>query len=315
MKAILFYDGSIKILNDDYSLSVLKSAKNLNKANGFLIIDDEAQTFDQSTKWKINSNAKKALMYGEKLFYYGEDNKIYMSDINGESTEIFNNKNNYDIVLNKSGVVAGSKFFSPDGSFEQGQFWAGDTTIKIEFINNKWHKFIRDTLAETWVDVGNGNYSDFVKGAALILQNKIIFTRGAVIEDNVLLEPFYNPSKKMFEGGNSFTQFIQPYSKKCIFKTLGVIDNTGYFLSARDGNIYKYDIINDEVTKWINIIPGTNNDDIIQSEILFQTCGAVIIENEIISFDGSEISRIDVLTGEKNSIAMATNFQGWEYSE
>jgi hypothetical protein len=311
MIAVLFYDGSLKKLNDDYSIEVIQEADNVVKADDYFLIDHELKKLSDTASIPINPSSK-AVFYGANLFYYGIDKKLYMMNLTDKkSIQIYDNIKNYDIALTKTGIVVGFDFFFQDGSFEQGQYWAQDTAIKINKVGSNWQKFIYDFVGKEWVQVGSGYYSDFVKGSALILQDKTIFTRGATLENGVLSEPVFDGALGIFKGGNAFRQFIQPNFDKPIFQAIGAIGNIGYFLNARDGKIYKYDIGNDSIVEWVAIVTGTGNDDIIDSKALFGMVNPVIVGNEIIFFDGTAIFRIDVSTGEKIEMVQATNFKGW----
>lgn len=312
MIAALFYDGSLKKLNEDYSIEVIQDAESVSRAGDYFLINSDAQTLDGLTTWQIANGAKKSIVYGGKLFYYTIDNKLYMCDIEGTSTLLYENKNNYDVSLTPHGIVIGFYFFFPDGSFEEGQYWAEDTAIKLEKIGSVWNKYFRDFTNSQWVQIGSGYYSDFVKGSALVLPDKIVFTRAAsLLNNNNLIEPVYNTSTGLFTGGNAFLDVQSTFGMKPIFKAIGYIDNIGYFLCARDGKIYTYNISGDSLAPWVEIVQGTGNDDIIDSKALFEMASPVIVGNEIIFFDGAKIYRLNLSTGQKYEIAQATYFKGW----
>jgi outer membrane protein assembly factor BamB len=125
-------------------------------------------------------------------------------------------------------------------------------------------------------------------------------------------EPFFNITTKLYQGGNIFTQFIQPRYEQPKFYFIGDKDGIIYCLNAMNGKLYKYNYADNTLTEWIKIVDGCGVDEYLASDNLWFSMNPIMVDNEIIYFDGSKIKRFSVDTQENIIIAEATNFKGWK---
>ena len=312
-KALLFYDGSVKTW-DGAKVAKLRDAARFTRAGNYFIFDTSAETLDGKTKWDIGQNAERACMWGGRLFLYA-DKKLYMADVKGKAAEIAYNQYEHIVSLTPDGVSFELVFFNESGAVVDGQFGGYESILKLFKNGSIWYKYIY--IAGEWVQVGQGNYSDFVRCHSLDIAGKTYYTKGAVLDraGQTLIEPSFDSTTKQFKGGSAFRQYIQPIRKAGDSKPhligIGVADGNGYFLNARTGQVVRYNPGADTLTDWIVLVPGVGSDDKVASEALFEKTAAFMCEREIIFFDGAKIQRVNIDTGEKNEIAEATGMKGW----
>jgi hypothetical protein len=313
MGTLLYYDGSLKNY-DGTTITKLFDCGNLVKAGDFYFIDYEVKTLDGENIYDIPEKAVKACVYENVLFYYTENNNLYYINADGISLLVANNPYaNHSVILTDSGIRFELAFFDNEAGIYEGQFVGYDQILKIDKINDGYIKSYFN--GSEFVEVGKGNYSQFVRWHSLEIDGKAYYTSGAVFDkaNLKLTEPGFNVLTKEFKGGSCFNKYIQPTGEKPHFIGIGIADGKGYFINAKDGKIYIFNPVLDTLTEWIKIVEGTNDEDRINSFNLFDKTNAYIYDRFIIYFDGVKIQKINIDTGVKTEIAEATYFKGFNY--
>jgi hypothetical protein len=315
IKATFFYDKNIVEFYSDKSIKRIALAY-------FYFKDKKYESFDNdiSLNSKIiltaNNDIDKFIVYKDNLFYVSTDNKLYMINLKSKvETLINNNPYNYKWFLTETGIYGGMYFIDVNGIVYQSDnvgYNGYDHIIKAEksggyniYFDNGlgWQKIKYSTVT---------NY--FNKSHSYKYDNKIIFSRGATIDLVTMKqdEPFFNTSTKLYQGGNIFTQFIQPRYEQPKFYFIGDKDGIIYCLNAMNGKLYKYNYADNTLTEWIKIVDGCGVDEYLASDNLWFSMNPIMVDNEIIYYDGSKIKRFNVVTQENIIIAEATNFKGWK---
>ena len=315
-KAILFYDGSVKTW-DGKAVSKLRDASTCARAGKYFIFDTSAETLDGKTVWDIGQAADRATIWGGRLFLYA-DKRLYVADVKKAASEIAYNQYNHNVALTPDGVSFELSFFDETGAEIEGQYGGYESIMKLNKVGSIWYKYIY--VAGSWIQVGQGNYADFVRCHSLDIDGVTYYTKGAILnrEAQTFSEPSFNSVSKTYNGGSAFRKYIQPIVSAGDCKPhligIGVADGIGYFLNARTGQVVKYNPGTDTLTDWITLVDGTGTDDKTASEALFAQTAAFMCEREIIYYSAGKIWRLNIDTGEKNEIAEATGMRGWPYS-
>ena len=172
-----------------------------------------------------------------------------------------------------------------------------------------WIKNIRKN--GEWLTVGSSIFSEWIKHGQVNAAGKIIISGGTTLENDILIEPTYNVLNHRYSGGNAFIQFIQPGADRHIFTGIGYREGIAYFLSGRDGKIYKYDVGSNLINPWIQIATGTGSYEIVDSYNLFEATAATLVADYIIYWQDGDIKKMSVVDGTTEVIAQATGLRAW----
>lgn len=321
MNTILFYDGSAKSY-DGQNLVKLFDCVDLIKAGDFYFAGDKVIDSTGATFYNLPEKAIKACEYNNILFYYTENNNLYMINADGISLLVATNTyTSHSVILTDSGIRFELSFFDYEAGAYNGQFVGYDVIMKMEKINTTYKKYWFN--GSEFIEVGSGLYSQFVRWHSLNINGIDYYTSGAIFDrvNLKLTEPTFDSLVKEYKGGSAFIKYNQP--DKIVngvnlntigrphFIGIGVYNNNGYFLNAKDGKVYIFNPELNTITEWIKIIDGINSDDRPESFALFDKTNAFVSGAYIIYFDGSKIQQINIDTGEKKEIAEATNFKGY----
>lgn len=323
MDTILFYDGSAKSY-DGSNLIKLFDCVDLIKACDYYFAGDKVYNSEFEKVYDLPEKAIKACEYNGNIFYYTENNNLYQLNTENES-DILIYRNTYpthSVILNNNGIRTELKFFDSECNDYDGQFIGYDVIMKMEKIGSQYKKYWFN--GSEFVEVGSGLYSQFARWHSLNINGIDYYTSGAIFDraNLKLIEPTFDSLIKEYKGGSAFIKFIQPdkitrdgINLNTIGRPhligIGVYNNNGYFLNAKDGKVYIFNPETNTITEWIKIIDGINSDDRPLSFELFDKTNAFIAGEYIIYFDGSKIQQVNIDTGEKKEIAEATNFKGY----
>lgn len=310
MKAVFLYDGSLKAFNKDNSLTVIQDAETVVKVKDDMwIVDNEVRKSpDDKTIDELPVKAIKACEHGNVLWIYGTDKNLYR-----DKNIIYVNDHNYEIALNPDGVACGFIFFNPDGSLEVADdnfgFLISNKIVKV--TKNDTEKILKLFGKSEWFDFDKGLYADWYQYDSLITENKIIWTMGATLNSATgeIKKPKYSVPLNKFVEGNAFVDYFVKYTHQR-WQPIGYIENIGYFFRPKTGQVFKYDIENDNLIPWVELVPGSGSDHISINNNMIEKTGCILVDSEIIYFDGSKIMRINIDTGEKHEVAEATEFYG-----
>lgn len=314
MKAVFLYDGSLKSFNDDKSLSVVCDADTVVKlSDGRWIINDELKKTLTGTAEKIfPGNVKKACIYNNTVFAYTKENKIYK--VTDSGVELFaENNSGSAVALNDDGIAIGFTFYNPDGSKEVActdfAFWLANKIVRVDTVGSYKKKSVKKD--GVWTQISSGLYTNFIKFDALVTDKKVIWPAGTTLdlETMTAVEPQFQSSTQTYISGNAFVKHFIRYTEQR-WQPIGYIGDLAYFFYPKTGKVFKYAISADVLTEWVKITDATDSDDITTNNNMITKTGCILVDNEIIYFDGLKINRINVDTGEKVEIAEATEFYG-----
>ena len=293
--AYLNYDGKLFSYDNKGALVEMQDGSNLSKAGDLFI------------------ESKKAGVYDDVVMYQGLDGNIYRLDGQGQQVLLFRNTRNEKAIFpaGGDGVVLNYRFIKTNGIVDSQSYVGvdGGVVFKIIEVASIWTKSIRKDGA--WLPVGSSIFSEWIKHGQVNAAGKIIISGGTTLENDILIEPTYNVLNHRYSGGNAFIQFIQPGADRHIFTGIGYRDGIAYFLSGRDGKIYKYDVGSNLINPWVQIATGTGSYEIVDSYNLFEATAATLVADYIIYWQDGDIKKIKISDGTTDIIAQATGLRAW----
>lgn len=273
------------------------------------VIRIDKEFFDSSV---MDPPALNGGTYDGKIMYQGIDKHIYRYD-DGISTKLFHNNRGRNAIFpaDGDGIVLEYMFIKPDGVIENASFVGinGGIIYKLVEINNVWNKYIRKS--GEWVRVGSSINNLWIEHGQVNCDGVIIHSMGSMLENENLKEPTFDPVTKRYLGGNAFQAYLNPGAERRICSGLGCVDGVAYFLCARDGRIYKYNVASDTITEWVEIVPGTGNNDKVDSYNLFNATAAILSNGFIFYWSGGTIYKLNIVDGVKTEIAESTSLKAW----
>ena len=293
--AYLNYDGKLFSYSNKAALVEIQDGSNLSKAGDLFI------------------ESKKAGVYDGVVMYQGLDGNIYRLDNQDKQVLLFLNTRNEKSIFpaGGDGVVLNYRFIKNNGIVDSQSYVGVDNGIvfRIIAVGSIWDKYIRKDGA--WLKAGSSIFSEWIKHGQVNAAGKIIISGGTTLENDILIEPTYNVLNHRYSGGNAFIQFIQPGADRHIFTGIGYRDGIAYFLSGRDGKIYKYDVGSNLINPWVQIATGTGNYEIVDSYNLFEATAATLVGDYIIYWQDGDIKKMSVVDGTTEVIAQATGLRCW----
>ena len=300
--AYLNYDGKLFEYTDESELIELKTG-----------ISECIKAGDNFyTDLDIDPGPLNGGLYSDTVVCQGTDKDIYKI-VDSEPEKIFDNTRGRDAIFpaGGDGIVLEFRFIKPNGVIENASFIGanGGIIYKCEEVGAVWKKYIR--VSGSWELVGSGVNTLWIEHGQVNCDGVIIHSMGSTLKDGNLSEPIFDPLTKKYNSGNAFRQYLNPGEDRRIMTGLGFVDGIAYFLCARDGKIYKYNVENDTIDIWIEITTGTGNDDKVDSYALFKATAPVLSNGFIFYWTNETIWKIDISDGVKTEVAEATSLKAW----
>lgn len=293
--AYLNYDGKLFSYDDKDTLKEMQDGDSLAKAGDKFI------------------EAMGAGVYDGVTMYQGLDGNIYRLDVDDNAVLLFNNTRNEVAVFpsDGDGMILNFRFIQNNGLIDAQSYIAVDSGVAFKIIQpqSDWDKYVRKD--KEWLKVGTSQFSDWIRHGQVNCDGKIIISTGSTLENDVLTEPYYDVLKRTYFGGNAFMRYIQPTAEKRLFVGIGYKDGIAYFFCARDGKIYRYDVVADTLSEWVTITPGTDNYEIRDSYPLFKATAATLIGSHIFYWSAGNIKKLSIIDGVTETIAASTELRIW----